>query len=152
LLVPLDGSELSECALATAVELATQLRADVLLVQVVPLPYVFPGVAETEAAALEQQLAEVRTYLESVARRTEGSATGGPTISFRAEASPTPATTIARVAQDEHADMIVMATHGRSGVERLVLGSVANGVLRHSTVPLLLVHPHRPIAAQRARP
>jgi nucleotide-binding universal stress UspA family protein len=150
--VPLDGSELSECALATAVELATKLPADVLLVQVVPLPYLFRGVAGTEAAALEQQLADVRTYLESVARRTAGSAAGRPTIGFRAEANSKPGTTIARVAEDERADMIVMATHGRSGVQRLVLGSVANGILRHSTVPLLLVHPHPSLTPPAARP
>jgi nucleotide-binding universal stress UspA family protein len=44
-------------------------------------------------------------------------------------------------ARDNHADLIVMGTHGRTGLERLLLGSVAEGVAHHAPVPLLLVRP-----------
>lgn len=52
-----------------------------------------------------------------------------------------PAGEVLAVAQETHADLIAMATHGRSGLSRLVLGSVAERVLRQSLVPLLLVRP-----------
>jgi nucleotide-binding universal stress UspA family protein len=57
-----------------------------------------------------------------------------------------PAAAIARVACDEQVDLLVMASHGRSGVARLMLGSVAEQVLRATPVPVLLVRPARPTA------
>jgi len=49
---------------------------------------------------------------------------------------------IVRLAADEHADMIVMGTQGRSGLDRLLLGSVAERVVRHAPCPVLTVRPH----------
>lgn len=125
LLVPLDGSALSEAVLPFVAELAAQLDAEVVLVRVVPHP-------------AREQLAAARTYLATTAERLT-STTGAPPLRVRAEAAGSPAATIARLAEAEGATVIVMATHGRSGVRRLVLGSVATGTLRRADVPLLLI-------------
>ena len=52
-----------------------------------------------------------------------------------------PADAILRVSAEEQADLIVMATHGRSGMRRLILGSVAEEIMRHATLPVVLVRP-----------
>jgi nucleotide-binding universal stress UspA family protein len=61
-----------------------------------------------------------------------------------------PATEIVNAAHDLGADLVAMATHGRSGIRRVLFGSVAEGVLRRAPVPLLLVHGRTPDAARHA--
>jgi nucleotide-binding universal stress UspA family protein len=130
-LVPLDGSPLSEAALPWAAEVATELGAEVVLVRVVPA-----------------RLDETSAYLSVVAEQLEAAyAQKAWSVRVRVELGMDVGTTIARLADEERADMIVMGTHGRSGVPRFVLGSVADGTLRHARVPVLLVGP-----AMRAAP
>jgi nucleotide-binding universal stress UspA family protein len=146
-LVPLDQSRLSEAVLGPAVELATGLDAELVLAEVVTWPpLVYSDPIELLPYDPEEQLAEARGYLAAVATRLRES---GACVRCRVEVGSTPAATIVQLARDEHADLIAMATHGRSGLARVVLGSTTTGTLQHAGVPLLIV---RPTELQTAQP
>jgi nucleotide-binding universal stress UspA family protein len=141
ILVPLDGSELGEAALGPAQKLAARLGSEIVLLQVIPFPphELYPGTVEAylEAFDPDAQVVETKQYLAQVAQRLR------PTISqvrIRAELGK-PAALISQVAVAEKADLIVMATHGRTGVARLVLGSIATATLQHASVPMMFVRP-----------
>jgi nucleotide-binding universal stress UspA family protein len=121
IMVPLDGSELSQTALPHALELCRGLGATLVLLHVRDSRH---GSAEAAQRFLEftrRQHANDGVALETLLR--EGSV---------AEA-------IVRAAEQEQIDVIAMATHGRSGLQRAVYGSVAEQVLRSSSKPVLLV-------------
>ena len=146
IIVPLDESPLSEAVLGPAVELATTLDAEVVLAEVVAWPPLMYGdPIELLPYDPEEQLAEARGYLAAVAARLRES---GARVRWRAEVGPTPAATIVQVARDERADLIAMATHGRSGLARVVLGSTTTGTLQHAGVPLLIVRPTELLTAK----
>ena len=92
---------------------------------------------------LAAELAEARSYLALVLDRVRQV---GMSVTARAVTGD-PATTIATVAREEGVDLIAMATHGRSGLRRIAVGSVADSTLQRTTVPLLLV---RPLAISQA--
>lgn len=139
ILVPLDGSQLAEAALEPAVALARDFAADLTLLQVISTFYEpFAGEAAPYIPVdSEAELAEARSYLEGLAAplRVAGIAT-----TTRAEVG-LPAAAIAAAAAEEDAMLIALATHGRGGLSRLVLGSVATGTIQRADVPLLLVRP-----------
>jgi nucleotide-binding universal stress UspA family protein len=141
-LVPLDGSELARRALGPLAALARVMPVEAVLVQVVPPPApdgAALGFPPTYAVPYtpdpDEQLRTARRDLDDEASRLAGTV---PVAGVRVELGP-PATTIVEVAREEGAHLIAMATHGRAGLSRLVMGSVATGVLRHAAVPLLLV-------------
>jgi nucleotide-binding universal stress UspA family protein len=147
IIVPLDESQLSEAVLGPALEFATRLDAELLLVEVVAWPpLVYSDPVELFAYDVDAQVAAARVYLAAVATSLRES---GARVRWRAEVGQTPAATIVQLARDEHADLIAMATHGRSGVARVVLGSTSTGTLQHAGVPLLIV---RPTELQTAQP
>ncbi len=134
LLVPLDGSELGEAALPWAVTLARSHDVPVVLVRVIGRP---PYRAPAEAYAqfltatrtpIEADLERVRQRLAAAGRRVETAIRDGDA-----------AESILNLADEIGAFAIVMAFHGRGGLTRLVLGSVAERVLEQATVPVLLV-------------
>ena len=85
---------------------------------------------------------EAREYLAGVA---EPLRTGPSPINVKTDVRVgDPASGIAMAALDKHADLIVMATHGRTGIQRAVLGSVAGTILRTVATPVVLVHPSVP--------
>jgi nucleotide-binding universal stress UspA family protein len=154
LLVPLDGSELAEAALPAARALARDLDAELVLVQVVelPVPLAPDGVAYLAAFDLDTAEATARAYLEEVAAEIRASgqrvttevAVSGPDVAGQV------ATTIATVARQWGATLTVLATHGRGGLARVVLGSAATGLIQRTDAPLLLVRPAkqpRPVEA-----
>jgi nucleotide-binding universal stress UspA family protein len=130
LLVPLDGSPLAERALTTASGLATTIPGRVILIRVIPNSH-----ATTEAGKAPEAVTtpEIEAYLATVAKRF-GSAPVETVV-----AGGDPAQTILAQVAERGVDLIVMATHGRSGIGRWVFGSVADQVMRHSPVPALLV-------------
>ena len=137
LLVPLDGSVFAEQALDLAGDLAHTLKAKVTLVSAIPdLPLATELVAPPavvvpvtgETSILANYLAENRRKL--VAK--------GLNVKTKLEYAP-PAEAILRVGDAVHADLIVMATHGRTGLPRLWLGSIAMKVVQASSLPVLLV-------------
>lgn len=139
LLVPLDGSAFAETALPHAAALAHALGAALRLVRALEPPmalYGYPGVGLVQES-LEEERAEAETYLEEVAARLRGDGISVGTVVREGW----PADAI--VCSDAQANpwLIVMSTHGRAGVARLLLGSVALEVVRRSAVPVMLIRP-----------
>jgi nucleotide-binding universal stress UspA family protein len=139
ILVPLDGSELAETALTDALSLAELSHAKVILFQAVkPAEHVI-GQDTAHPIYLDQQWASQKEvgqcYLIEVQRRITNTKLAVETV---VEMGPGP-DTIIDYAHDHGVDLIVMATHGRSGLSRWVYGSVADKVLRGAEVPVLLV-------------
>jgi nucleotide-binding universal stress UspA family protein len=144
LIVPLDGSDLAESALQIARELAQVISARLVLVGVVPKPGQLiagqAGVIVTYVGSEQADLeAEARAYLEANMVRLAASGACVETALRFGDA----AEEIAAAAQEYAAAAVVMATHGRTGLVRSVLGSVAGGVLHHSSCPVVLIHPRQ---------
>ena len=133
ILVPLDGSTVAEAALTPAVNLAREGSAKVILLRATEA---HPGPMGDLVEAQVQVMRQAEEYL--AATRARVTAAGVPDVEVSAWYGP-PAEAIVEAARCRHADLIVMASHGRSGVARLVLGSVAESVLRATAVPILLV-------------
>jgi nucleotide-binding universal stress UspA family protein len=133
-LVPLDGSALAEAALPMAEEvLRDNPEATLVLMRaawVTTLPGVDPVSAEVAAVK------EAEDYLEEVAGRLRQRGVGRVVTSVW---YGSPAASIVEAAEARKADLIIMSTHGRSGLGRLILGSVAESVLRGTRTPILLV-------------
>jgi len=144
ILVPLDGSILAEAALSAACDFAARDGATISLLRAAEaMPRPGSDVVEAQVTAVR----EAEEYLASVVRRladrritrVETHVWYGP-----------PAAAIVEAAAVQKADLIVMSTHGRSGLGRLVLGSVAESVLRGTTAPILVVRAdHAPVDAPR---
>lgn len=139
ILLPLDGSAVAEQALPEAQALALANQAHLLLVQVIQkLDERSQGLlftSETTAkATFAKWRAEAETYLAGIAQRLTAA---GVTTDVRVVVDDPDR---AICAMSPHADLIVMGTHGRTGMSRWVYGSVANKVLRGASCPLLLVH------------
>jgi nucleotide-binding universal stress UspA family protein len=143
ILVPLDGSWRAEAALPEAVQFARAGATLVLLraAEAHPLPTMDP--AEAQVIVVR----EAEEYLAGVAARVR--AAGATNVVTSVWYGP-PAEAIADAAKFRHADLIVMSTHGRTGLGRLVLGSVAESVLRSTTMPILLLRPGDRPAAEAA--
>ena len=139
ILVALDGSEQAERALKPAFEIAEKFGSEVALLRVpVAQQYVtMPSgssviVPET---LVERDREETEAYLRAIKTQWLGW-----TASIRTEAiAGSPAEVILHVAATDQADLIIMSTHGRSGLSRLLYGSVAESVLRGARMPVLLI-------------
>lgn len=136
ILVPLDRSTGAEAALPVAADLAKADGGVIRLLHVGPIPaaVVVEGrviaYADQESDRLQQA---VLWYLREAARHLDGLP-----LEYAVRFGE-PAEEILEEARESGADLIAMATHGRSGVARLMLGSVAEAVLRRSEVPVVLV-------------
>jgi nucleotide-binding universal stress UspA family protein len=147
MLVPLDGSRLSEEVLPMATELATNTGATISLVRVIDPYYASTFVAETPEAAYlspeqisqfeQQSLADARAYLDAIATdlRAKDLRTVWEVRIGRA------ADEIARAAETTAADLVLMSTHGRGGIRRWALGSITDEVLHRSSTPILAIPP-----------
>ena len=132
ILVPLDGSSLAEAILPQVQDLAKALGAERFLVRAAAA-HVFPGVDPTEQEVDVVQKAEA--YVAEVAGRLRDAGIPIHTAVRYGEA----AEEILEHIGVNAIDLVAMSTHGRSGLSRLVLGSVAEQVVRHATVPVLLM-------------
>lgn len=147
ILVPLDGSELAEQVLPHVSAVAGCTGAQVLLLRVPAEPVYDYLVPDPGLSAEMRHDIETgaQVYLEEIAAelRSMGIAVstavvwGGPIQE-----------TLLDVAREQKADLIAMSTHGRSGIARMVIGSVADQIVRHSPVPVLLVRPEPPRVAR----
>jgi nucleotide-binding universal stress UspA family protein len=102
------------------------------------------SVAEITAAFDDDAVSKRRQDLASYLNRIMSRLPAGPTCRVSTEVAMYPmdaATVLVERARSEHSDMIVMATHGRSGVVRMFVGSTADKVLQAGVAPVLLVHP-----------
>ena len=138
ILVPLDGSDFAEEALRPARDLARMLSAELYLLRVVePSSYARLGGYPYLVFDPEADLAAARRYLEGIAGRLRSE---GLAVEVRSVIGP-PALMIATLAREQHANAVVIATHGTGGLSRLVMGSVATGLFQRSTVPIVIVRP-----------
>jgi nucleotide-binding universal stress UspA family protein len=130
ILFPSDFSHTGDAALEMATALARDAGATLVIVHVEehPMAYgggdVYYGVAEPATADLLRMLEDIKP--------------ADPQVPYQHRLiTGTPASAIVRLAEDENIDMIVMGTHGRSGLSRLLMGSVAEAVVRHAKCPVL---------------
>jgi nucleotide-binding universal stress UspA family protein len=153
LLVPLDGSRFGSRALQVAIMVAKQFSAEIILIQVVKraIPVTAtavmpPGTASPEAteiairAALEEQertTVRARRYLSGKVR---GINHHNIKSSYQVLVGK-PAESIMEFANEKNMDLVVMTTHGKSGIKRAIMGSVADTVIRESGKPVLVINP-----------
>jgi nucleotide-binding universal stress UspA family protein len=145
ILVPLDGSARAEHILPHVEDLAIQYKAKVIFIQVMePLQIVNPSLHVTSALTdtvkeslkdFNRRYEEISTYL---AGRLGEFREKGIDVRKFVEQGPV-VETIISVAQRENADLIAMASHGRSGMSRVFYGSVAAGVLQQIDRPMLII-------------
>jgi nucleotide-binding universal stress UspA family protein len=145
ILVPLDGSMRAERALGVAARVASGSGGSIVLLQAVGSPSDYgttlygpylvrpPGLSE---GVLETKRASAKAYMESVSR---SKTLAGVDVETKV-AVGTAAPTIDDIACEEHADLIVMCSHGDTGFKRWLLGSVAQSLSRHCRVPVLVLH------------
>ena len=139
ILVPSDGSDLAHKAAEFAADLAKVHGAEVIGVYVIdPFPYI--GIGDASAVGLQAYLAEAKAAagqsLDDIRQACEarGVAFAGDTIERNVTYEG-----ILETASAEGCDLIVMGSHGRQGVKALILGSVAQKVLTHAHIPVLIV-------------
>lgn len=140
ILVPLDGSSLSEQALGVAISVAERKQTPIELVHVYDSlpPYLTQNAPVIDPALDIDRRHERAEYLRSVVHRLGG--TTSVPITATLLDGPV-ARTLAGYIASRGVDLVVMTTHGRSGLGRALLGSVAAEVVRHSPAPVLLVKP-----------
>jgi nucleotide-binding universal stress UspA family protein len=146
ILVPLDGSALAERAIHHATEIAKGTGAEVILLQVVPIPLARVPEAgqKEEETSIQEVAARAKAYLERVAARAikEGVKTRVVILEGAADGA------ILGFAHNEEVDILVMSTHGRTGLSKALMGSVAEKVMLTTKRPVMLVKPERiPVAA-----
>ena len=145
ILVCLDGSEIAERIIPFVKEEALAMRSEVILLRVVSLPANltlgvpgFPSVPYHTASMPEQLKQEynlAETYLERVAQpiRKQGIQVKGETL------LGLPGPGIISYANENNVDLIAMVTHGHSGLRNVLLGSVAEHIVRESGLPIMLI-------------
>lgn len=140
IVIALDGSDCANHALDVGLNLAKATGASVTFCSVVD-PATFAGFAPP-STEMDQQL---KLDEDDAAKRIDGAKAKAAKLGLNATGEIVlgkPAREILDFAKRESADAIVLGTHGRTGVRRVLLGSVAEDVLRHSHVPVLVVRQH----------
>jgi nucleotide-binding universal stress UspA family protein len=142
ILVPLDGSPLAESVLPQVVELANLRKAEVALVRVA-LAHTFPGAnpADAQVRAVES----AQRYLTKIEANLAAQGIAAQSVVRYGHA----AEEILDHARTGAIDLIAMSTHGRSGIRRWALGSVAETVARRAPVPVMLLHARGRVAAPK---
>jgi nucleotide-binding universal stress UspA family protein len=148
IMVCLDGSELAEQILPFAIEQSSHFNSQVILCRIIPSPSLtgigipgFPAMPiETTSGAKQAAKNEMESisYLKGLANRilTEHGLKSDCVAIFG-----NPGESIVKYATENKVDLIAIATHGRSGLYRTMIGSVADYVIRQSGIPILLIRP-----------
>lgn len=151
LLVPLDGSDTAEAAQPPASAVAGAFTAEMLLMWVVPTVVTISGeraavsrlMPTAAAVLLDTEAEQAARYLDGMVQQVRAEGKVASAIVARGE----PVRTLLDAASQRDVDLIVMATHGRSGVSAVWAGSVASRIIAHSTRPVLLIRiPRRALA------
>lgn len=145
IIVPLDGSELAEAALPHARSIANAFKSDITLISVIEPITIYPqpgaiGPVLSVAVNTQDEIDNATKYLKERAEYFSSEDINVRTIVKEGD----PASEICDLAEESNADLIIMSTHGRSGIKRWVYGSVADKVLRSADIPVLLVRAHKP--------
>ncbi len=142
-LVPVDGSEISERALRYALEIVDPAVGRITLLTAVDIPeyavtpfYPIPAMYEvTPLETADHMMPQANDYLKNLAERIHEA---GLKVAIESNIGDAASTIVSRAAE-LNVDAIVMSTHGRSGITRWLLGSVANKVLGSATCPVFIV-------------
>ena len=139
IVVPLDGSDVAECALE-GIKRVTGEGGEVVLLRVIEPPdnFVSAQISADQLRKAEKMAAsESNKYLTAVAERLQAMGVNAKSEVIWGR----PAEGIVDYARGKKADLIIISTHGRSGLGRLAFGSVADRVMRTATMPVLIVRP-----------
>lgn len=143
ILVATDGYTLSKKAVASAIDLAATCGAELIAIKVVPrYPQAYfegsiPPLSSEEIARVEAQWTETaRVQLATVEKNAKAKAVNTKAITVKSDVV---SDAIIAAAKKHKADLIVMASHGRKGIKRLLLGSETQQVLTHSHIPVLVL-------------
>lgn len=150
ILVPLDGSAMSDEVLDHAVSLSTpDATVYTLLTVVVPLPLLggmYPNAGFADRSDVQRQHEVAQSHLAAMAKELRES---GALVETKVVTHQQPAQGILDAAEEQRVDSIAMSTNGRGAASRLLLGSVADKVVRGATVPVLVYRPE-PLPTERA--
>lgn len=136
ILIPTDGSELAERGVAHGMALAKSLGATVSVIFVVePFSEVSSRFLEAVVAYVEFRKQQATSVLDRVANEAKTAGISCQTIQVE---SGQPHQAIIAAAEDKGCDLIVMSSHGRSGLSMLLIGSVTNKVLTQAKIPVLV--------------
>ena len=143
-LVPLDGSDLAECTLNHATTMIKDgILGEVTLFNVYKVDFPWIKIDDEfqhiDLGVLKEKAREVsQRYLTGLESRLASQGVRVTTVSWDA---PKADAAIADYARTKDIDVVIMATHGYTGMKRMLMGSVASGVLNQSSVPVLLIRP-----------
>jgi nucleotide-binding universal stress UspA family protein len=140
ILLPTDGTPAAEIAIDTCLQMARETGASVTAVHVMPVLHMFtyePGVTESVHETVKKDRAlHAKKYLEHVEQRAAAAGVPCKTVLV---SSDYPYEAIIEAARSAHCDLIAMASHGRTGIKGLLLGSETQKVLTHSAIPVLVL-------------
>jgi nucleotide-binding universal stress UspA family protein len=138
ILVPTDGSNLSEKAIAAAVALAHTLKAAVVGFTVLE-PYSYSNLSEYRPETVDDYETRMKQVAaERLGKVTDAAARSGVQVETLSARSFSPYEAIIDAAKTKGCDLIVMASHGRRGLNAVLLGSETQKVLTHSTIPVMV--------------
>lgn len=138
ILVPTDGSELSQKAITAAISLAQMLKASVVGMTTVE-PYSYSNLSEYRPETLENYEERMeQAGDERVGQIANAAASAGVPVETVVVKSFSPYEAIIEAAKGNGCDLIVMASHGRRGLNAVLLGSETQKVLTHSTIPVMV--------------
>ena len=133
ILVAVDGSAFSDASVDQAISLGGICNSQIFVISVVDL---YPEQMEVAPTLVEKMSAEVRQHLDKAKKKVDEAGMPCETI---VHMGGVPHEFIVQEAKDKEIDLIVMGTHGRSGIKRVLLGSVAQNVIGHAPCPVLVV-------------
>ncbi len=142
ILIATDGSKLSKKAVTSAIELAAVCGAELVAVKVVPRypqSYFEGGIAlqPGEMTAVEKRWAdEGQTVVDAVKKAAQAKGVSTKAVTVKSDVV---SDALLAAAKKHQCDLIVMASHGRKGIKRLLLGSETQHVLTHATIPVLIL-------------
>ena len=133
ILVAVDGSDFSDVAVDQAISLGGICNSQIFLISIVDL---YPEQMEVAPALVEKMSEEVRDNLENARKKVEEANIPCETI---VHIGGKPHEFIIQEARERSVDLIAMGTHGRSGLKRILMGSVAQNVIGHAPCPVIVV-------------
>ena len=140
---PIDCSDASRAAMEVAADLARRFGAELVLFHAYPVPgYTFPDGSVVASPKMLQELADgAERHLEAWRRDAE---VAGAARVEAAKVAGEPAAEIVSFAREQGVDLLVLGTHGRTGLEHALMGSIAERVVRRARCPVLTVRPPAP--------
>lgn len=139
IVIPLDGSKLAEAVLPAAKSIAQARHGELVLARIAPslsFKEIIPPDELEELLVRYKQ--DCQDYLDSIAKPIQSE---GIVVNTLLASGDQTADQILEVANFSHANLIAMSTHGHSGLQRLMIGSIADKIVHRATVPVLLVRP-----------